>query len=107
MSFVSDQATRDNSIQFGRTVGDAILLARKQEGAKNQVSYVPGSDPGDWNRTEPDRLPPLLPQWPQVQPFAITNTMTYRPAPPPTLDSQEYANAVDQVHSIPGLHRRT
>ena len=52
---------------------------------------------GRWQRTFPDYLPPLLAQWPNVKPFALTSPSEFRSAPPPALDSPEYAAAVDQV----------
>lgn len=91
---------RDAGLAVGQAAGDAILAARAHDGASAVVRYTPGKEPGDWNRTFPDFLPPLLPQWPQVTPFALEQTDMFRPAPPPALDSAEYAAAVDEVRRL-------
>jgi membrane-associated phospholipid phosphatase len=64
------------------------------------VNFTPGSEPGDWNRTQPDLLPPLLPQWPLVKPFALPSGDAFRPGEPPDLGSEDYAQAVDEVYRL-------
>jgi membrane-associated phospholipid phosphatase len=85
------------SLLFGRSVGDAFLAARANDGSNAKISYTAGSDPGNWDRTAPDFLPALLPGWGEVTPFALETPDQFRPASPPTLDSQQYADAVDEV----------
>jgi len=97
LATVDDGPAETLGIEVGRQVGDAILALRSNDGARATVPYVPGTDPGDWNRTFPDFLPPLLPQWPQVTPFAMTSGSQFRPPPPPALDTAAYADAVDEV----------
>ncbi len=91
-----------SSLALGRSVGDAILAARANDGSTAAVPYVPGTEPGDWNRTAAGYLPPLLPQWPNLRPFAIESGSQFRPEPPPSLASAEYAEAVDQVMRLGG-----
>ncbi len=97
LSTIPDGNAKTLGIEFGRTVGNAVLAARAADGSKTRVNYTPGVDPGDWNRTQPDVLPPLLPQWPQVKPFALARGDQFRPPAPPVLSSGEYAAAVDDV----------
>lgn len=89
-------------VSFGQQVGDAILTWRAQDGATTPAKYEPGYSAGEWKRTYPDFYPPLLPQWPNVKPFAIGNASQFRPAPPPALGSTEYAAAVDEVMRLGG-----
>ncbi|MFN6138110.1 MAG: dockerin type I domain-containing protein, partial [Planctomycetota bacterium] len=63
--------TKQSSIDFGIQVGNAIFAARANDGSDATVDYQPGNQPGDWNRTPPAFLAPLLPQWPDVIPFAM------------------------------------
>ena len=86
-----------SSLALGRRVGDAVLAARANDGAASTVPYATGTQPGDWNRTAPGFLPPMLTQWPMVKPFALVSGNQFRPAPPPTIDSDAYTQAVDQV----------
>ncbi len=92
----------ESSLLMGRTVADRMLSERQNDGANIAGSYVPGSEPGDWNRTYPDFLPPLLPNWPNVKPFALDSGNQFRPPAPPALDSSEYASDVDEVMRLGG-----
>ncbi|MFO0819075.1 MAG: phosphatase PAP2 family protein [Pirellulales bacterium] len=81
----------------GKMVAEAMLSARSADGSTIRREYQPGSQPGDWNRTAPGFLPPLLTNWPDVTPFAVSDPADYLPDPPPDLASVEYATAVDEV----------
>ncbi|WP_162275923.1 phosphatase PAP2 family protein [Roseimaritima ulvae] len=90
------------SLNFGRSIGNAFLEARREDGADTTGSHTAGDAPGDWERTAPDFLPPLLPAWADVTPFALESANQFRPAAPPSLDSQQYADSVDEVMRIGG-----
>jgi len=107
LATVPDGSAKTLGVSLGQQVGDAILAWRSTDGAGAQVEYTPGTDPGDWNRTFPAFLPPLLTQWPNVTPFAMTSGSQFRPAAPPALDSAEYAAAVDEVMQLGGLNSPT
>jgi hypothetical protein len=85
---------------MGREVARQILDWRSTDGSSATVPYTPGSDPGDWQPTPPANLPALAPQWPYVTPFAMTSGSQFRPAPPPALDSAEYAAAFNEVKDL-------
>lgn len=97
LSTVPEGDAKSLGIAFGQTVGTAVLASRATDGAGDSVTYIPGNVPGGWNRTLPDFLPSLLPQWPHVKPFALDTGDQFRPAPPPVLTSGAYASAVDEV----------
>jgi membrane-associated phospholipid phosphatase len=42
----------------------------------------------------------LLPQWAQLEPFLMSSGDQFRPAPPPALDSAEYAAAFNEVKTL-------
>ncbi len=107
LATVIDEDARHQGIELGRQVADRILQLRTDDGSTAIATYTPGNNPGDWNRTQPDNLPPLLPQWPQVKPFAIPVGNAFRPAPPPSLASTEYAAAVDEVMDLGRLDSAT
>ncbi|MCB9939875.1 MAG: phosphatase PAP2 family protein [Planctomycetaceae bacterium] len=100
LATVADGSAKSMGISLGEQVGDAILALRSADGASAEVTYTPGTDPGDWNRTFPGFLPPLITQWPGVAPFAMTIGSQFRPSPPPALNSAEYAAAVDEVMQL-------
>ncbi len=103
LATIADSQSRNLGIAFGKVVGQAMLAARANDGSQASATYTPGSSPGDWNRTYPDYLPPLLPQWPTVTPFVLDSLSDLRPAPPPELTSTAYAAAVDEVMRLGSL----
>ncbi|WP_019498655.1 vanadium-dependent haloperoxidase [Pseudanabaena sp. PCC 6802] len=100
LDLIPDSFAKSDGIQLGETVADRILTARSRDGSKTQVSYLPQSNPGDWQPTPSGFLPALLPQWPNVTPFAMTSGSQFRPSGPPTLSSDEYAADFNQVKAI-------
>ncbi len=65
---------------------------------------TPTEEPGNWQPTpRPDPLLPLpaaLPQWANLDPFALVSPDQFLPDGPPKLTSREYAKAVKQVQSL-------
>jgi len=97
LSQETDATARDSGVSLGKLAAQAILAARSNDGVQSGSSYTPTTGVGHWQRTFPDYLPPLLAQWPNVKPFAMTSGSEFRSAPPPSIDSPEYAAGVDQV----------
>ena len=100
---VTDGTAKNLGIELGKRVGQAILADRVNDGAMGSSTYAPTTEVGKWRRTFPDYLPPLLSQWPSVKPFALARGDEFRPAPPPAIDSAEYANSVDEVMRLGGF----
>jgi PAP2 superfamily len=94
---VPDGPAKSLGIEIGHAAGDSMLARRLNDGSGNTVEYTPGTQPGDWQPTPPDLSHATLPQWPNVTPFVMDAGDQFRPAPPPAIDSPEYAAAVDQV----------
>jgi membrane-associated phospholipid phosphatase len=97
---VPDGPAQNKGIAIGRNAAKQILAAREDDGADAIVSYTPGAAPDDWQPTPPAFAPPLLPQWPQVTPFALESGDQFRPPPPPSITSEEFTAAFNQVKSI-------
>lgn len=97
LRLVPDGPGKRSGIEYGEAVAAAILALRADDGSASESSYRPADGPGQWNRTAPNFLPPLVPHWGNVRPFAVEDVITYRPPPPPELSSAEYATAVDEV----------
>lgn len=100
----------DPGVNFGRSVADAILELRANDGsAAAQFEYtVPGSGPGWWVRL--NNAPALLPGWGKVTPFVLRDSAQFRPEPPPALTSEVWAkdyNEVKEIGSSTSLVRST
>lgn len=103
LALVPDGDAKTLGITLGKQAASAMLSKRAND-LKDAVStYTQVDAPGHWNRTTPDNLPPLLPQWPSLKPFVLSTGSQFRPESPPSLGSIEYAEAVDQVMSIGGV----
>src|SRR6266571_6981546 len=58
------------------------------------------TEPGDWQPTPPAFAPAAFTQWGGVTPFGLANGSQFRLRPPPALDSDEYADAYNEVKLV-------
>ena len=110
LAAVPNGPAETKGVQIGRAVADQILASRQNDGASAVVNYVPGNMPGDWRATPAGFLAAVLPQWPDVKPFALTSGSQFRPQAPPSVTSVEYAadfNAVKELGSATSATRTT
>jgi membrane-associated phospholipid phosphatase len=84
----------------GQAVAQQILAWRSTDGSNAQVTYVQGTDPGDWQPTPPAFAPAVAPQWGSVTPFCIPSDSAFRAPPPPALTSADYTAAFNEVKSL-------
>ncbi len=97
---VPDGSAKTASLLFGTTIGELVLALRADDGWDTFVDAVPGRGPGVWQPTAPMYDVPLVPQWGDVEPFAMTVPDQFRPAGPPALASQAYADALNEVQLL-------
>ncbi|MBS7791770.1 phosphatase PAP2 family protein [Roseococcus sp. SDR] len=101
-------ADRDAAVAFGQAVADAVIAIRAGDGHDAVVSYVPGSDPGEWRPTprvgpggtELPGRPAQLPQWGEITPFLMDDGGQFRPDGPTPLDSAQWAEEFNAVKSL-------
>src|SRR5262249_21993036 len=65
------------------------------------------SAPGDWQPTAPAFMPAQDPQWATLQPFAMSVDSQFRPAPPPEMTSQRWADDVNRTLSLGAVNSTT
>jgi PAP2 superfamily protein len=99
---IPERPGKAEGISIGQTVADRILALRNNDGSNAQPSpYVFGNAPGDYQSTPPNFPPqPQFTHWSRVTPFALERANQFRPGPPPTLTSDEYGDAFNQVKSL-------
>lgn len=100
LATIAEGTGKTDGITLGRTVADGILNVRANDGSSQQMTYTPGTDPGDWQRTPPGFLAPVLPQWPSVTPFTMTGPAQFRPPTPPALADVGYATDFNEVKEL-------
>ena len=97
---VPEGPAKTDGLQFGATIGEAVISLCPGDGWNAYVDDVSGSGPGVWQSTAPMYDVPLLPQWGDLEPFAMSSAAQFRPAGPPALESQTYADAVHEVRLL-------
>lgn len=89
------------AIAIGESCGQDIIDARADDGSSAMGPPYLGdnSTDGMWRPTPPAFSPALMPTWANVTPWAMTVGSQFRAPPPPTLGSDEYAQAYLEVKS--------
>jgi len=88
--------------QVGREVAKKILDWRANDGWATPQSYTPAALPGTWQPTPPAFAPAAFVQAGDAKPFGVPTPYYYLPRRPPALNSQEYADAVNEIMAIGG-----
>src|SRR6266496_260405 len=98
---IPDNERKAQGIAVAQAVASQLLAARSADGANvTPPPYVPGSQPGDYQLTQPNFAPADFTQWPQVTPFALERADQFRPGPPPVLTSDLYTEVFNEVKSL-------
>jgi hypothetical protein len=91
-------------VEWGQDVAEAILAWRSTDGfTPAPPPYLGGGDPGQWRPTLPALAAGLLPQWATMTPWGISSANAFRPAGPPALGSEQYAEELNEVKSMGSL----
>lgn len=88
--------------QIGKEVAKKILEWRANDGWATPQSYTPPALPGLWQPTPPSNSAAAFVQAGDAKPFALPTPYFYLPRRPPALNSQEYADAVNEIKAIGG-----
>lgn len=87
LQFIPDGPGKTAGVRLGEAVAEKVLAARSNDGANAPDTYRPRTTPGVYVAT----IATATPQWPGVQPFALTSASQFRPAPPIALAGAEWA----------------
>ncbi len=107
LATIPNVAGRNRGEAFGRQVAESILALRAGDGSDAFVDAPPATQPGMWAPTPPAFGKPVGLNFAFVTPFAINSPSQFRPAPPPSLESAEYAAAYNEVKSVGVLDSTT
>jgi hypothetical protein len=99
------------AVDLGRAIGgqsaNELLNVRANDNAQNSTAYTFDNVPGAWRLTGANCTAPITPNWPLVQPFAISSGSAVRPPRPggfatyaALLSSSLYAQQVNEVQSL-------
>jgi hypothetical protein len=94
---------KTEGIALGEAVATEILASRADDGSDAPDAYRPRTTPGVYIPTGPT----LVPMWPNVTPFAMTNPAQFRPAPPPQLDSPRWIADYREIKDLGSMSSST
>jgi hypothetical protein len=95
-------------IRYGTLVANAVVAARANDGANaTPPVFTPLAGPGEYQLTPPSFAPAGFTQTAHVKPFVLESTSQFRPGPPPSLNSREYAQDFNEVQSLGELNSTT
>jgi hypothetical protein len=95
---IPDGAAKSDGIKLGEAVAARVLEARANDGSEASDSYRPRTTPGVY-------VPTAITAgstWPNLKPFAIANGSQFRPNPPISLDSKEWATDFNELKDYGG-----
>jgi len=100
LATVPDGIREDQGVAAGQYVADMILALRANDGANYVVGYNSGSNPGNWVPTAPGYLPPALPQWGYVDPWAMSSRDQFRVITPPDMTGERWTIDYNMVRDL-------
>ena len=104
LSTLPSGTATDAGLSFGDSIGSQVVEARENDGFDNMVPYMPTNEIGHW---QADPLNPTQmawgPEWGQIKPFSIGDTMSMMPPEMPSLTSDEYTQAFNEVKELGGI----
>lgn len=105
LSAILDEEAKNRGILLGQKAGQAIVKARAEDGsAGNPFSPVPPSGQAGVYQAVPPFDILFAPYWVDVKPFGLQSKSQFRSAPHPSLGSDEYAEAFNEVKEIGKLN---
>jgi PAP2 superfamily len=98
LASLSDGAAKSDGVKLGEAVAAKVLEARANDGSDAADDYRPRTTPGVYVPT------PITAAstWPNVKPFAMTKGSQFRPSPPISLESKEWAADFNELKDYGG-----
>lgn len=99
---IDDDSFKRQGISVGHAAAQAMLTARQDDGRFGPSPWVSNPAPGHWQPLAPGGVPALDPTpWAgDVTPFLIESSSQFRSAPPPALDSPQWAAEFNEVKRL-------
>ena len=98
LAAIADGEAKADGIKLGEAVAAKVLQARANDGANAADAYRPKTKPGVYVPT-PITVASV---WPDLVPFALTKPSQFRPQPPISLESKEWAADFNELKAYGG-----
>jgi hypothetical protein len=93
-----DGAAKSDGVKLGEAVATRMLEVRANDGSGGPDDYRPRTTPGVYVPT----AIPISSMWPKMKPFALNNASQFRPGPPVSLESKEWATDYNELKDSGG-----
>ena len=100
LAAIPDGPGKAAGVALGRLAASGMIQSRAGDGSQMVVPAPVGTLPGQWRPTPPGNLPGAFAQMATCVPFGMSTPSQFRPSAPPSLDSAEYAQAVNEVKRL-------
>ncbi len=100
LALVPDSADKTAGINTGATVAAAVLANRAGDGYGDPYTYTPSGLLGRWAPTPDEMIPAQFKFLGSTAPWVIDSASSFRPGPPPALNSAAYTAAFNEVKSL-------
>ena len=100
LAAIPDGKGKTDGVALGRAAGDAIVTLRDADGWNSYVDENGSTNVGKWRPTGPMFATAENPQWATLQPFVMTSADQFRAPAPPTIGSQAWVDAFNQVKDL-------
>ncbi|HEV2964287.1 MAG TPA: vanadium-dependent haloperoxidase [Candidatus Angelobacter sp.] len=101
LAAIQDGTHQQEGIAIGTEVARRILAIRSTDGSDAAlIPFVPIDAPGQYQLTPPNFPKPAFTHWSHVTPFTLRRADQFRPGLPPSLASDTYSDAFNEVKSL-------
>jgi len=96
LALITDGDAKSEGVKLGEAVATRIMEARAGDGSEAPDAYRPKAKPGVYVPT-PVTVGSV---WPKLKPFAMTSPSQFRPQPPISLKSQQWATDYNEIKAF-------
>jgi hypothetical protein len=97
LASIPDGDAKADGVRLGEQIAAKLLEARANDGANGPDAYRPRATPGLY---VPTTSAMVASAWPNMTPFALSSASQFRPPPPVSLSSQEWADDFNEVKAF-------
>jgi hypothetical protein len=98
LASIPDGEAKSDGVRLGEVVAARVLEARSNDGSDAPDAYRPRTTPGVYVPTAIT----LSSMWPNMKPFAMASPSQFRPKPPISLASEEWARDYNELKDYGG-----
>ena len=100
LAAVPNGTAKDHGVAVGDAAAAAVVASRSNDGWFATATYTFGSGAGAYQLTPPSLASPILVHLPNATPLLLKSASQFRPPPPPSPTSNQYAADLNEVKAL-------